>query len=115
MAPPTHPPTHSGGPDNCCSLVTDSLLIHLNEGPVLPFFSGRIKSAGSFAYGVGMFLREEYTMFLIDSEANNSESYKAVQSPEGLGFVEIDFLGQRTNLVGIYASPITSPRLFMYL
>lgn len=62
-----------------------------------------------------MFPHEEYTMFLIDSEANNSESYKAVQSPEGLGFVEIDFLGQATKLVGIYARPIISLRLFMYL
>lgn len=41
--------------------------------------------AGSFAYGIGRFPHEEYTMFLIDSEANNSESYKAVQSPEGAG------------------------------
>lgn len=55
---------------------------------MLLFFSKRIERAGSSAYGIRMLPCEEYTMFLIDPEANNSESYKAVQSSEGLGFVD---------------------------
>lgn len=49
-------------------------------------------------------------MFLIDSEANNSESHKVVLSSEEAGICEDRFFSrQATNLAGIVAGP--SPRL----
>lgn len=103
--PPTllPPSSLSGRPDTCCSSVTYALVIHLKEGPRLLFFPERRKMLEALLMASEY---EEYTMFLIDSEANNSESHKAALSSEGAGICEDRFFsGQATNLAGIMASP----------
>lgn len=88
--PPTllPPSSLSGRPDTCCSSVTYALVIHLKEGPRLLFFPERRKMLEALLMASEY---EEYTMFLIDSEANNSESHKAALSSEGAGICEDRF------------------------
>lgn len=70
------------------NLETYALVTHLKEGLRPLFFPERIKTLEALLMAPDY---EEYTMFLIDSEANNSDSHKAVLSSKGAGICEDRF------------------------